>query len=121
MLRTRTHPKLRQDCDYLDLVTDIVAGSAAAQEAAWATLSRHVVDYIECLATLPIGWLNDSEPACRAIAQRVVERLEADSFNILRGWRWRFLRGQDHAAFATMLNTVIWYVAVQYAHAERDR
>lgn len=111
---TRSQPP-RQDRDYLELVTDIVFGSAAARDAAWATLRRHVVDYIERSARLPSGWLNESELARRTIARLVVDRLQADSFELLAQWRWRVLHAQDHAAFATMLHTVIWYVAIRYA------
>ncbi len=113
MPRSQPHPELRQDRDYLELVTDIVMGS----DAAWATLRRHVVDYIEGFARFPIGWLNESELARRTIARRVVERLAADSFDLLAQWRRRVLQGEDHAAFATMLHTVIWWVAIRHAHA----
>lgn len=105
----------RQDHVYFELVTDIVDGPAAARDAAWTTLRRHVIDYIERSARLPSGWLNESELARRTIARRVVDRLQADSFDLLAQWRWRVVEAHDQAAFATMLHTVIWYVAIRYA------
>ncbi|HEX8113407.1 MAG TPA: hypothetical protein VF516_37010 [Kofleriaceae bacterium] len=117
MPRSQPHPALRHDRDYLELVTDIVIGPAAARGAAWAVLRRHVTDYIEGFARLPVGWLNESELARRTIARRVVDRLAADSFDLLAQWRRRVLQGEDHAAFATMLHIVIRWVAIRYAHA----
>jgi hypothetical protein len=106
--------KLRSHRECLVLVADLVAGTQAAQEAALAILRREVGDYVECFAALPFDWLDDTEHARRAIAERVLARLEADRYRVLRDWRCRALRHKDHARFWTMVRTVLWYVAIEY-------
>lgn len=120
---SRSHPyrsKLRSNADCLTVVTHIVESTAAARELACATLRRDVRDYVECFATLPISWLDDSDPARRAIAQDVLERLEADGHGLLKEWRRRVLQRKDEASFWGMVRAVLWYVSHEYArNAER--
>jgi len=112
-------PRSQPDSRYLNwvrIVGDILGSYPPAQIAAQATMQRKVTDYVRCTARLPADWLDDDDLARRAIARLVVQRLEADSFRLLDEWRNRMLRGRDYSSFWTMVKTVTWYVAIQYAH-----
>jgi hypothetical protein len=120
MAHTTNRSELRSDADCLALVTDIVE-TAAAYEAACETLRRDVGDYIEACAKLPVDWLDGSGPARRAIAERVLHRLEADGHGLLAEWRNRVLHGTDQASFWTMVKTVVRFVAIGYAQSAERR
>jgi hypothetical protein len=98
------------------VVADILGSHPPAQAAAQAAMRRDVIDYVQCTARLPVGWLDDDDRARRTLARLVVQRLEAESFRLLDEWRNRVLRGRDHSSFWTMVRTVTWFLAVRYAH-----
>ena len=110
-------PTLRTNDDCLALAADIADGSAAARDAACATLRREVGDYVECFANLPVSWLDESEPARRTIAQRVLQRLEADDHRVIREWRARTQSGCDKASFWSLVKTLVCYVTVTFANS----
>lgn len=114
--------KLRRHAECLAVVADLITGTGAAHEAARATLHREVGDYVECFAALPFDGVDDSVAARHAIAERVLAWLEADRYRVLREWRHRALRGEDHARFWTLVRTVVWFVTVdQGVRTRHDR
>ena len=122
MQRSQPHVRFRSNGDCLALVADLAIGSPAVRDAAAAVLRNIVLDYTRSFAQLPIDWLDDSELARRAIAQRVAKLLANDDHRLVKEWRSRMLRRKDQAEFVTMLDTVIWYVTIHYARGvERER
>jgi hypothetical protein len=114
------YPTLHSNDEYPAIVASMLESAAPQHQAARATLRRDVRDYVECFAKFPVRRLNQSEHARHAIADLVLQRLDADDCGLLREWRNRVLRGRDQAAFWTMIKTVVWYSAIEYAHnAER--
>jgi hypothetical protein len=118
----KTHPyrPLHPSAQWLQTVKHLLGDDVKARNAARVILWQQVQHYIEHLARLPIGPLNDDEDARKDIAVDVLKKLEANSFAHLAEWLARQLDQKDHASFWGLVRTIARTVAIDHARMSRQ-
>jgi hypothetical protein len=112
-------PRLRPNPDWPPIIDDVLGSNADAHKVARVILWQEVGLYVERVATLPIGPLNDDEDARRDIGLSVLKKLEGRSNLHLKEWRARQRRKQDHASWWGWIKTVARCVSIDYARTSR--
>jgi hypothetical protein len=79
-------------------------------------LSRQLIEDI--LAFLPAD-LDDDADGRRAVATRVLGRLEHDGHAAILEWRRRRFRARDHCSWQTFLRVLVLHEALAYLDSHR--
>jgi len=120
MTQPHKQPRVRPDTEWLPLVNDILGSNARAHDIARSIMWCKVIFYVEHIARLPIGPLNDDDEARRDIAMRVLEKLEAKEYFHLKEWRLRHLCKRDDASLWGLIHAVLRTTAIDYARTSRQ-
>jgi len=97
----------------------LLDGDARTRALARVELWVGVRAFVEHVARLPIGPLNDDPDAKADIAIRVIAKLEAHDYAHVREWRVRQQRAHGHASWWRFVKIVCAHVAIDYARTSR--
>ena len=114
-----TRVRLKGATEWMRIANDLLDGDTRRRALARVELWVQVRAFVEHVARLPIGPLNDDPDAKADIAVRVIGKLEAHDHAHVREWRARQVRARGHASWWRFVKIVCAHVAIDYARTSR--